>query len=206
MSVYKVYVENSCIRFVPEGHAGDGEPSLAVAPGESVSMTKFLQKLQFTKKLYVISENIERIFDEFRASLPFIEAAGGLVVDDAAKVLMIFRNGRWDLPKGKLEPGERIEDCAVREVSEECGLRIEELQRKEPITHTFHCYRIREQWVLKRTAWYHMRYVGGQRPQPQTVEGITRAEWIAPERVPELLSGTYYTIGDVFREAGYPVR
>ena len=206
MSVYKVYVENSCIRFVPEGHAGDGEPSLAVAPGESVSMTKLLQKLQFTKKLYVISENIERIFDEFRASLPFIEAAGGLVVDDAAKVLMIFRNGRWDLPKGKLEPGERIEDCAVREVSEECGLRIEELQRKEPITHTFHCYRIREQWVLKRTAWYHMRYVGGQRPQPQTVEGITRAEWIAPERVPELLSGTYYTIGDVFREAGYPVR
>ena len=108
--------------------------------------------------------------------------------------------------EGKLEPGERIEDCAVREVSEECGLRIEELQRKEPITHTFHCYRIREQWVLKRTAWYHMRYVGGQRPQPQTVEGITRAEWIAPERVPELLSGTYYTIGDVFREAGYPVR
>ena len=206
MSVYKVYVENSCIRFVPEGHAGDGEPSLAVAPGESVSMTKLLQKLQFTKKLYVISENIERIFDEFRASLPFIEAAGGLVVDDAAKVLMIFRNGRWDLPKGKLEPGERIEDCAVREVSEECGLRIEELQRKEPITHTFHCYRIREQWVLKRTAWYHMRYVGGQRPQPQTVEGITRAEWIEPERVPELLSGTYYTIGDVFREAGYPVR
>ena len=63
-----------------------------VAPGETPAITKFLQKLQFTKKLYVISENIERIFDEFRASLPFIEAAGGLVVDDAAKVLMIFRN------------------------------------------------------------------------------------------------------------------
>ena len=206
MSVYKVYVENSCIRFVPEGHAGDGEPSLAVAPGESVSMTKLLQKLQFTKKLTVISEKIESVFGEFRASMPLIEAGGGLVSDAGGRVLMIFRNGRWDLPKGKLEPGERIEDCAVREVSEECGLRIEELQRKEPITHTFHCYRIREQWVLKRTAWYHMRYVGGQRPQPQTVEGITRAEWIEPERVPELLSGTYYTIGDVFREAGYPVR
>ena len=50
MSVYKVYVENSCIRFVPEGHAGDGEPSLAVSPGESVSMTKLLQKLQYPKK------------------------------------------------------------------------------------------------------------------------------------------------------------
>ena len=204
--MYKVYIENSAVLFAQQLPADPQGEVFRVAPGETPAITKFLQKLQFTKKLYVISENIERIFDEFRASLPFIEAAGGLVVDDAAKVLMIFRNGRWDLPKGKLEPGERIEDCAVREVSEECGLRIEELQRKEPITHTFHCYRIREQWVLKRTAWYHMRYVGGQRPQPQTVEGITRAEWIEPERVPELLSGTYYTIGDVFREAGCPVR
>ena len=188
--MYKVYIENSAVLFAQQLPADPQGEVFRVAPGETPAITKFLQKLQFTKKLYVISENIERIFDEFRASLPFIEAAGGLVVDDAAKVLMIFRNGRWDLPKGKLEPGERIE----------------ELQRKEPITHTFHCYRIREQWVLKRTAWYHMRYVGGQRPQPQTVEGITRAEWIEPERVPELLSGTYYTIGDVFREAGYPVR
>ena len=119
MSVYKVYVENSCIRFVPEGHAGDGEPSLAVAPGESVSMTKLLQKLQFTKKLTVISEKIESVFGEFRASMPLIEAGGGLVSDAGGRVLMIFRNGRWDLPKGKLEPGERIEECAVREVSEE---------------------------------------------------------------------------------------
>ncbi|MFR3489815.1 MAG: NUDIX domain-containing protein, partial [Alistipes ihumii] len=112
MSVYKVYVENSCIRFVPEGHAGDGEPSLAVAPGESVSMTKLLQKLQFTKKLTVISEKIESVFDGFRASMPLIEAGGGLVSDAGGRVLMIFRNGRWDLPKGKLEPGERIEECA----------------------------------------------------------------------------------------------
>ena len=175
--MYKVYIENSAVLFAQQLPADPQGEVFRVAPGETPAITKFLQKLQFTKKLTVISEKIE-----------------------------IFRNGRWVLPKGKLEPGERIEDCAVREVSEECGLRIEELQRKEPITHTFHCYRIREQWVLKRTAWYHMRYVGGQRPQPQTVEGITRAEWIEPERVPELLSGTYYTIGDVFREAGYPVR
>ena len=88
MSVYKVYVENSCIRFVPEGHAGDGEPSLAVAPGESVSMTKLLQKLQFTKKLTVISEKIESVFGEFRASMPLIEAGGGLVSDAGGRVLI----------------------------------------------------------------------------------------------------------------------
>ena len=131
--MYKVYIENSAVLFAQQLPADPQGEVFRVAPGETPAITKFLQKLQFTKKLYVISENIERIFDEFRASLPFIEAAGGLVVDDAAKVLMIFRNGRWDLPKGKLEPGERIEDCAVREVSEECGLRIEELQWKESI-------------------------------------------------------------------------
>ena len=154
MSVYKVYVENSCIRFVPEGHAGDGEPSLAVAPGESVSMTKLLQKLQFTKKLTVISEKIESVFGEFRASMPLIEAGGGLVSDAGGRVLMIFRNGRWDLPKGKLEPGERIEECAVREVSEECALPLQELRRDDKIADTYHCYRIGDRWVLKRTSWY----------------------------------------------------
>ena len=101
--MYKVYIENSAVLFAQQLPADPQGEVFRVAPGETPAITKFLQKLQFTKKLYVISENIERIFDEFRASLPFIEAAGGLVVDDAAKVLMIFRNGRWDLPKGKLE-------------------------------------------------------------------------------------------------------
>ena len=204
--MYKVYIEDNVVVFSVRPV---GDPSFVTfrpAAGEPLSVTKLLQKVQNSKRLAVVSDDIEQVFADFRASQRFIEAGGGVTADPQGNLLLIFRNGRWDLPKGKLEPGERIEDCAVREVSEECGLRIEELQRKEPITHTFHCYRIREQWVLKRTAWYHMRYVGGQRPQPQTVEGITRAEWIEPERVPELLSGTYYTIGDVFREAGYPVR
>ena len=202
MSVYKVYVENSCIRFAPEGSAGDGEPSLAVSPGESVSMTKLLQKLQFTKKLTVISEKIESVFDGFRASMPLIEAGGGLVSDAGGRVLMIFRNGRWDLPKGKLEPGERIEECAVREVSEECALPLQELRRDDKIADTYHCYRIGDRWVLKRTSWYRMRYAGAVAPRPQPVEGITRAEWVARAQIPARLSGAYYTIRDVFREAG----
>ena len=151
MSVYKVYVENSCIRFAPEGRAGDGEPSLAVSPGESVSMTKLLQKLQFTKKLTVISEKIESVFDGFRASMPLIEAGGGLVSDAGGRVLMIFRNGRWDLPKGKLEPGERIEECAVREVSEECALPLQELRRDDKIADTYHCYRIGDRLSTQRS-------------------------------------------------------
>ena len=199
--MYKVYIENSAVLFVQQLPADPQGEVFRVAPGETPAITKFLQKLQFTKKLYVISENIERIFDEFRASLPFIEAAGGLVVDDAAKVLMIFRNGRWDLPKGKLEPGERIEDCAVREVGEECGL--SGLQLGAFVAHTYHCYRMHGEWVLKRTSWYRMRYGGSQRPQPQTVEGITEAVWVPQAELAPKLENTYFTIRDVLAAAGY---
>ena len=199
--MYKVYIENSAVLFVQQLPADPQGEVFRLAPGETPAITKFLQKLQFTKKLYVISENIERIFDEFRASLPFIEAAGGLVVDDAAKVLMIFRNGRWDLPKGKLEPGERIEDCAVREVGEECGL--SGLQLGAFVAHTYHCYRMHGEWVLKRTSWYRMRYGGSQRPQPQTVEGITEAVWVPQAELAPKLENTYFTIRDVLTAAGY---
>ena len=199
--MYKVYIENSAVLFAQQLPADPQGEVFRVAPGETPAITKFLQKLQFTKKLYVISENIERIFDEFRASLPFIEAAGGLVVDDAAKVLMIFRNGRWDLPKGKLEPGERIEDCAVREVGEECGL--SGLQLGAFVAHTYHCYRMHGEWVLKRTSWYRMRYGGSQRPQPQTVEGITEAVWVPQAELAPKLENTYFTIRDVLTAAGY---
>ena len=106
--MYKVYIENSAVLFAQQLPADPQGEVFRVAPGETPAITKFLQKLQFTKKLTVISEKIESVFDGFRASMPLIEAGGGLVSDAGGRVLMIFRNGRWDLPKGKLEPGERI--------------------------------------------------------------------------------------------------
>ena len=201
--MYKVYIENNAVTF-----ASPGEPNLpttvfSVAEDERLSETKLLQKLQFTKNIAIISENIDRTFEDFRASMPFIEAGGGLVTDAGGRVLMIFRNGRWDLPKGKLEPDERIEECAVREVGEECALPLEELRRNDFICHTFHAYRIGGEWVLKRTSWFRMDYTGTQVPSPQTAEGITQAEWIGEKRIAELLEGTYGTIRDVFRAAGY---
>lgn len=90
----------------------------------------------------------------------------------------------------------------MREVSEECALPLQELRRDDKIADTYHCYRIGDRWVLKRTSWYRMRYAGAVAPRPQTVEGITRAEWVAREQIPARLSGAYYTIRDVFREAG----
>ena len=185
--MYKVYIEDNVVVFSVRPV---GDPSFVTfrpAAGEPLSVTKLLQKVQNSKRLAVVSDDIEQVFADFCASQRFM--------------LLIFRNGRWDLPKGKLEPGERIEDCAVREVGEECGL--SGLQLGAFVAHTYHCYRMHGEWVLKRTSWYRMRYGGSQRPQPQTVEGITEAVWVPQAELTPKLENTYFTIRDVLTAAGY---
>ena len=144
--------------------------------------------------------------------MPLIEAGGGLVVDDAGgRVLMIFRNGRWDLPKGKLEPGERIEECAVREVSARSArLRIARTatgRARSRDTYPLLPDR-RAAGCCKRTSLVsHALRRRANAPQPQTVEGITRAEWIERERVPELLERhLLYNPVTFFGRPDYPVR
>lgn len=198
--MYRVYVEDKVIVFTPTASALENTSRISVAPGEGLTLTKLLQKVQFTKRLEVITSQPERVFGEFRRTLPLIEAGGGLVLDPQNRVLMIFRNGRWDLPKGKREKGEQIRQCALREVEEECsvsGLAIEDL-----ITETYHCYRMGSRWVLKRTSWFLMRCPGAQQPVPQTVEGITEAGWVAEDEIPAKVAGTYRTIRDVFAASG----
>ncbi len=199
--MYRVYIEDNVIVFTPEASTGGNTLRLNVAPGEELTLTKLLQKVQFTKRLEVISTQIERVFDEFCRTLPLIEAGGGLVLDEKDRVLMIFRNGRWDLPKGKREKDEPIRQCAVREVGEECS--VGDLTIERPLTETYHAYRIDGHWVLKRTHWFLMHCPGAQRPAPQTIEGITEATWIPEAEVPAKVAGTYRTIRDVFAAWGH---
>ena len=119
----------------------------------------------------------------------------------ANELLLIFRNGRWDLPKGKLEVGETIEECALREVCEECGLELAGLELGEKLLETVHFYHdVRQGQVEKRVTWFTMRYSGNSEGlHGQTEEGIERAEWIDLGRAEELLAGSYDTIKEVFR-------
>lgn len=198
--MYRIYIEDKVIVFTAEAsETGDAE-RLRVEPDDETTLTKLLQKVQFTKRLEVISARPQQTFEAFRRTLPAIEAGGGLVADSRGRVLMIFRNGRWDLPKGKREPGEAIRDCALREVQEECSIR--DLTLGDPITETYHAYCLKGRWVLKRTSWFWMHSSGEQAPVPQTVEGITEARWIPESELSALLPGTYPTIRDVFAASG----
>lgn len=170
--------------------------------GAPLSIAKVLQIVENNKELWIISSDPERDFGTFCALFTPVEAAGGLVTDGEGRVLLIFRNGRWDLPKGHVEHGEGIETCALREVEEETGLRG--MSQGAPLARTLHFYNWHGVWTLKTCHWYRMNYAGRPSPLvPQQEEGITQVAWIEPERLPALLAGSFRSIREVFVRAGY---
>jgi 8-oxo-dGTP pyrophosphatase MutT (NUDIX family) len=129
-----------------------------------------------------------------------IIAGGGLVLNNQQELLMIFRRGKWDLPKGKQDPGETIEDCAVREIKEETGLQEVILGRKLSITHHTYFDTYLQEEVIKETHWFLMQAPGNQTLVPQTEEDITEIKWMAAKEREACLANSYDTIVSVIRE------
>jgi 8-oxo-dGTP pyrophosphatase MutT (NUDIX family) len=123
-----------------------------------------------------------------------IIAAGGLVFNEQNELLMIYRRGFWDLPKGKLDPGETIEACAIREVQEETGLTKIALGKFISITlHEYFDPYLKED-VIKESHWYHMNVKGNPTLTPQTEEDITSIKWVGADLLPAYLTNSYATI------------
>jgi 8-oxo-dGTP pyrophosphatase MutT (NUDIX family) len=132
----------------------------------------------------------------FQAQHTVIKAAGGMVIDQAGKLLVIKRLGMWDLPKGKIESGENPEQAALREVEEECG--IDHLDIISQLPDTFHCYRLDEQKMLKQTYWYEMRYRDSLPPSPQFEEDITEVRFMDADEVEHAMKQTYPSLLPLF--------
>ena len=139
--------------------------------------------------------------NKFMKDYRLVKAAGGVVTDDDARVLLIFRKGKWDLPKGKVEDNEPLELCANREVVEETGL--SELTLRTPLAVTYHIYTEKGKDFLKETHWFLFDAPGKQQLQPQTEEGISKVEWVKREDLKEHTDNTYLLIKDVLGAAGY---
>lgn len=139
--------------------------------------------------------------ESFSKQYQVIKAAGGVVVDADGRVLLIFRRGKWDLPKGKLEKNEPIELCAEREVKEETGL--EELQLRKPLITTYHTYTEKGKSILKETYWFRFDAMGKQNLTPQVEEDILKVEWVSKENLPDYTDNTYELIRNVLLSAGF---
>jgi 8-oxo-dGTP pyrophosphatase MutT (NUDIX family) len=129
-----------------------------------------------------------------------IQAAGGLVENEKGEILFMFRRGKWDLPKGKLDPGETLEECALREVEEETGVR--QLVLKKFLLTTLHEYEELGKVIEKKTHWYHMTTSSHQRLIPEVEEDITELRWIVPGNFGIVQRNTYPAIVEVLRAGG----
>ena len=148
---------------------------------------------------YVQALDVELAWQAFKQNFKVIEAAGGVVMKDE-EILFIYRNGKWDLPKGKLEANESIPACAIREVKEECG--VGQLTIVKELIATYHIYRQAGENVLKITYWFLMDCSDESPLIPQTEEGIELVEWKSQQAVQLALENTYPNIKLVLRSRG----
>ena len=162
---------------------------------ELTELVHVFNELTRISKLFIIHHDILSLFEEFKACFDYIEAAGGLVMRPDGTFLVMKRDGVWDLPKGKLDNGESSEAAALREVSEETGLK--ELKVIQPILSTFHTYQITEDMLLKKTKWYEMLYKGDAEPVPEIAERITEIRWVEPGKTDFIRTNTYPSVLDV---------
>lgn len=157
---------------------------------------ELIDKNQFTE-VYFYHENEKLLLSSFSLRYKVIEAAGGLVKNKNGEYLFIFRNGKWDLPKGKLEKKETIKDAAIREVEEECG--VGKLKIVKELESTYHIYQIEGKSILKRTYWFDMICGDESKLIPQTEEGITEVKWISKNKLEEVYSNTFESIKEVLK-------
>ena len=146
--------------------------------------------------LYVQHDDLDELLEKIKSCFTFIEAAGGVVRDKKGKILAIFRRGKWDLPKGKVEKGEFYKQTALREVQEECGLK--RIEAGKHLFDTYHIYTEKGTKILKRTIWYDMLLTGDEEPVPQVSEDITEIRWIDYNSVGEVMKNTYASLKDIF--------
>ena len=127
-----------------------------------------------------------------------IAAAGGLVTNKKGQLLLIHRRGWWDIPKGKIDKGETIEEAAVREVEEECG--IDKITLGDALPTTWHCYKYKGRRAIKPTYWFNMSVPGNPKLIPQTEEDITDVKWVKPEKLENYLSKMYPALVELVRD------
>lgn len=198
--MYKVFVNEKVICFTNNAEISKEFSDVLVLKFFQKELTPFLLEIlgesTKTKAVVVCVKDIDGAFEAFKTYFKLINAAGGFVSNNEDEKLFIYRLDKWDLPKGKVEKGEKIKEAAIREVEEECG--INGLTITEELPNTYHIYEHKQKIVLKQTFWFAMNTSYGGELIPQTEENITDVKWLSVKDINDIvLSNTYYSIKEL---------
>ncbi|MCX6351696.1 MAG: NUDIX domain-containing protein [Bacteroidetes bacterium] len=172
----------------------DSFPDFSPQPASLQALRKLLEKKSSHKKVFLTTENPSDFFASLKKEFAFVPAAGGIVWNENHELLMIFRRGKWDLPKGKIEKGEATDLAAIREVEEETG--ATDLSIKNFFAETYHIFKQDSVWMLKQTSWFEMN-CPTQKLNAQAEEDITEAVWVSRKLVKERLRNSYPNVVDL---------
>jgi 8-oxo-dGTP pyrophosphatase MutT (NUDIX family) len=196
--IYKIYMNQSLL--ILADFAPKIEKNVQTIGLQEIELEKLFNtstKNQQITYLFV-HPDITSIFKKIISDLKIIYAAGGVVRNGEGDYLFIHRLGKWDLPKGKVDEGEKMREAAVREVEEECGIKVDYLGDK--IQTTYHTYIMRGKFVLKQTKWYDMGVNKIPELTPQTEEDITEAVWLNKKDLKKVRENTYPLILDILEK------
>lgn len=200
--MYKVFVNDIPIILSTTKDMGEKYTSI---PIKEVKFKRIIKNINKGKLLFVnlYHSKEKKLLKHLFKKLPVVTAGGGMVLNEADEVLFIYRNGRWDLPKGKIEKDESLEEGAVREVEEETGVKNLEVTRF--LQKTYHIFQRKGKYKLKVTYWYEMKTDYSGELVPEESEGIMKVKWKDKEKAQKALKKSYANIKLLFPEELLPV-
>lgn len=189
--MYQIFVNDKPIILTTHVEKEDGFKNYLLS---TVSIGKVIRELNTTslKSVRLIGDNDEKLIKKFLKLLPNVVAGGGKVYNNVDNVLFIYRNDKWDLPKGKIEGKETIRATAIREVEEETG--VSGLKITKPLTTTYHIFKRNGKHKIKITYWFEMKTTFDGKLYPQEKEGITKVAWLNQTESSEALENSYANI------------
>ncbi len=193
--MYKVFVNDIPIILSTEKKIGKKYTTI---PLKEVKFKSLIKQIIAGELMYInlYHKNEEKLEKFLRKKLPVVEAGGGMVYNAKKEILFIRRNGKWDLPKGKIEKGESPQEGAIRETEEETG--VQGLEIRKFITQTYHVFKRNDKFKLKVTYWYEMYTDFTGELVPEASEGIKKAKWKNFAQSQKALTESYENIKLLF--------
>ncbi|MGB3592253.1 MAG: NUDIX domain-containing protein [Nonlabens sp.] len=198
--MYKVFIKESLIYVTSDKTPFKDHNIFKLKKVDLAPLIEQIEKGEIDN-VVLYSKNEDKLLKRLHKKLPHVVAGGGLVINKNNEFLFIHRNGKWDLPKGKAEKGETIEETAVREIEEETG--VKKLKIQSHLGRTYHIFHRKGKLQLKQTEWFVMQTKFKGSLKPQEKEGIDKAVWIDREKAGKIIKKSYRNIRNLVPEDAF---